>query len=200
MRITNGTFYSYGNGFVNSPPVPIIDNPKDNSEWLTSDKIEFSALSSYDPDPLDEITYYWTSNISGAIGYNDWFKMQLPEGTHSITLFVDDGRGEGHNISKAVTTKIEGFYITGGHPVTPPEDRGGGISLHNASMMIRDCVIEGNSATHGGGIDCTHSSDSAIINCKITSLYIINTIIIIKITSPTTILCITAYTIRIHST
>lgn len=71
------------------------------------------------------------------------------------------------DISKGSGTIIEGLHLTGGgrHPIL--DRRGGGIGLDNASPLITDCIIEGNEATHGGGIDCTGHADALIINCVI---------------------------------
>jgi hypothetical protein len=104
QRVTNGTFYSYGTGFVNLPPEVIISAPKDKSVWNTTDTIQFDGTASYDPDVLDTIKFYWESNISGALSNSDSFARKLPEGIHLITLFVEDNHG--HNASDSVTTTV----------------------------------------------------------------------------------------------
>ncbi len=60
-------------------------------------------------------------------------------------------------------TVIEGFRFTNGvgFPVAfinnVPIRAGGGVYVSNSSPVIRDCIIEGNHATRGGGIECSGS-------------------------------------------
>ena len=114
--VCNGTFYSYGNGYVNVPPVPKISKPVDASSWLTTDLISFDGTSSFDPDAGDVITFYWESNISGALGHTDSFKRRLPAGMHKITLYVSDGREPEHNVTDFVTITVSAPTS----PNTPP--------------------------------------------------------------------------------
>ncbi|MCK5559698.1 MAG: winged helix-turn-helix transcriptional regulator, partial [Thermoplasmata archaeon] len=83
----------------NRPPVAIIDHPKNNDVFNTTDTIQFDASSSYDLD-LDILEFYWHSNITGGFGYSSKFTTQLPEGRHLITLFVNDGHY--HNVSVSI--------------------------------------------------------------------------------------------------
>ncbi len=106
QRVSNGTFYSYGNGFPNLPPVAIISEPKDGSIWNTTDIISFDGSQSYDPDVADVITFYWVSNISGHLSNSESFTRKLPAGVHEITLYVDDGRGNEHNVTDSVVITI----------------------------------------------------------------------------------------------
>ncbi len=108
QRVTNGTFYSYGNGFSNRAPTAIISKPVNNSEWLTTEYINFDGSTSSDPD-LDVIDFYWTSNISGPLAYKATSTQKLPEGIHKITLFVDDDHG--HNVTDSVTIRVNSPVI-----------------------------------------------------------------------------------------
>lgn len=108
LRIINGTFYSYGNGFLNREPVVEISQPANNSAWLTTDTILFDGSSSYDPDN-DIITFYWFSNrtVNGGSNFlstQPSFSTKLPAGVHKITLAVDDGHG--HNITESITVTV----------------------------------------------------------------------------------------------
>ncbi len=104
QRVTNGSFFSYGNGFKNQPPEAIISAPEDSSVWNTTDNILFDGGNSNDPDTSDIITFYWESNITGPLGFSDSFIRKLPKGIHQITLYVDDGHG--HNVTDSVTISV----------------------------------------------------------------------------------------------
>ncbi|MDI6642310.1 MAG: PKD domain-containing protein, partial [Elusimicrobiota bacterium] len=75
---------------VNRAPTAVISSPLNNSKHATSDSISFDATDSYDPDN-DILTYTWSSNIDGIIGYTKSFSAKLSAGTHTITLTVTDG-------------------------------------------------------------------------------------------------------------
>jgi PKD repeat protein/DNA-directed RNA polymerase subunit M/transcription elongation factor TFIIS len=121
QRVTNGTFYSYGNGFDNQPPVAIISEPLDASVWNNTDTITFDGSSSNDPDTTDILTFYWESNITGPLGFTDQFSRKLPVGIHKITLFVDDGHG--HNSTDSVTITVN-QYIAPSTNQLPTADAG----------------------------------------------------------------------------
>jgi len=78
--------------FIKTKPISIIDSPLNNDEYLSTDTIFFDGSSSYDPDG-DDLTYLWSSNISGEIGNTVSFSLSLPIGLHTITLEVSDGTG-----------------------------------------------------------------------------------------------------------
>ncbi len=105
LRLSNGTFYSYGNGYVNQPPTPVISSPLDQSKYNTTDPIHFDGTSSTDPDKWDQLTYYWESDLDGKIGETGEFWKQLSEGTHKITLWTDDAHG--HNPSTFATISVQ---------------------------------------------------------------------------------------------
>ncbi|WP_455392003.1 PKD domain-containing protein [[Eubacterium] cellulosolvens] len=104
QRVTNGTFFSYGNGFENQPPVAIISEPLDGSIWNTTDNIQFDGSASSDPDTTDILSFYWESDLTGPLGYTDSFTRKLSQGVHKITLYVDDGSG--HNSTDSVTLTV----------------------------------------------------------------------------------------------
>ncbi len=78
--------------FIKKKPIAIIDSPLNNDEFLSTDTIFFDGSSSYDPDG-DDLTYLWSSNISGEIGNTVSFSLSLPIGQHTITLEVSDETG-----------------------------------------------------------------------------------------------------------
>ncbi|MCK5561175.1 MAG: hypothetical protein KAJ51_11295, partial [Thermoplasmata archaeon] len=88
---------------INRPPKSIIDYPKDQDIFIETENVYFDGFNSTDPDN-DILSFYWTSNISGGIGFTPRFNLYLPEGHHLITLFVDDNYG--HNITAQVTISI----------------------------------------------------------------------------------------------
>lgn len=87
---------------VNDPPGFInIFTPKDGGVFDLGTPINFSAQC-FDPDMIygDELTFNWSSNISGEFGNNKILvNVFLPIGNHSISLIVSDIVGE---TSKAV--------------------------------------------------------------------------------------------------
>lgn len=82
---------------VNTPPIAIIDTPKEEKIYLTTEEILFNASSSFDIE--DELNYLWTSNIDGVIGNEKIFYKKLHAGYHEIILTVNDSR-DGINIKK----------------------------------------------------------------------------------------------------
>lgn len=145
QRVCNGTFYSYGNGYVNLPPVPKISKPVDASSWLTTDLISFDGTSSYDPDAGDIITFYWESNISGALGHTDSFMRKLPAGMHRITLYVSDGREPEHNVTDFV-------IITVNIPLSPnqPPVADAGPDQDNIPVNT-EVILDGSGSTDPDG-------------------------------------------------
>ncbi|MCK5561135.1 MAG: PKD domain-containing protein, partial [Thermoplasmata archaeon] len=105
LRISNGTFYSYGNGFANQPPSPLISSPLNQSEHDPTSSIHFDGTSSTDPDYWDQLTYYWESDLDGNLGETGEFWKQLSEGTHKITLWTDDAHGHNPSTSAAITVQ-----------------------------------------------------------------------------------------------
>ncbi|MCG2825435.1 MAG: peptidylprolyl isomerase [Thermoplasmatales archaeon] len=77
---------------INQRPTAVISSPSNNAEFTTKDNIFFDAAGSYDPDN-DSLFYIWVSSIDGNIGNTKSFSRELSQGTHTITLTVDDGNG-----------------------------------------------------------------------------------------------------------
>jgi len=90
---------------INSPPFARITNPKSTSSYFEGKLITFDAKSSDDPDFGDVLSYYWHSNVSGSIGYKDYFRTTLVPGQHMITLWVIDEYN--HNVSKIVNITVK---------------------------------------------------------------------------------------------
>jgi hypothetical protein len=63
---------------------------------------------------------------------------------------------------------IRGFTIMKGN-VGGSIDNSGGIYCNSSSPTITNCVITGNSAVYGGGINCYYSSSPTITNCTISN-------------------------------
>ena len=94
-------------GAPNRAPVGILDSPTSGMTFYEIDEIEFSAVSSSDPD-RDELRYRWTSSLDGELydGFASSFKTNLTSGLHEITLTVDDQRGGKDH--KTITISILG--------------------------------------------------------------------------------------------
>lgn len=86
----------------NYAPVAVITSPTDNSEFNTSQLLTFNGTASHDPDN-DALDFNWTSSIDGNLGNSSYFTDKLSEGTHTITLTVDDGFGGSDQETVTVT-------------------------------------------------------------------------------------------------
>jgi hypothetical protein len=66
-------------------------------------------------------------------------------------------------------TEVSGFTITGGHARgAGTHSNGGAFYLDNASLMIADCIIQGNTAVEsGGGVSCINYSSPTLYQCTI---------------------------------
>ncbi len=91
---------------VNLPPTAVIASPSDGSLHFTSDSVALSAEGSSDPDPDDELTYEWWSDLDGALGSGRELEALLRLGTHTITLRVDDGLGGDHVAVAQVQVRV----------------------------------------------------------------------------------------------
>ncbi|WP_455391873.1 thrombospondin type 3 repeat-containing protein [[Eubacterium] cellulosolvens] len=93
---------------INSPPEPVISSPSHSPskdyDYTTEDEITFNARKTTDPDGVDELSYYWESNLTGPIGYSQYFTYKLSPGMHKIILYVNDGHN--HNASKHVNITV----------------------------------------------------------------------------------------------
>lgn len=77
----------------NEKPIAIIDSPVQDNIFSPVEQIDFSAVSSSDPDG-DNLAYSWTSNIDGQLSIAEQFSRSLSKGEHIITLMVDDNHGK----------------------------------------------------------------------------------------------------------
>ncbi|MGA1822666.1 MAG: PKD domain-containing protein [Thermoplasmatota archaeon] len=76
----------------NNIPVAVIDYPLEGNEFTTEETIGFDGSSSRDSDD-DDLNYTWSSSVDGILGYEELLMTALSEGSHTITLSVDDGFG-----------------------------------------------------------------------------------------------------------
>ena len=77
---------------INTPPIIIIDSPSNYSKFTNSEIVNFIASSSYDSDG-DNLEFSWFSSIDGNLGNVGEIGEILSEGTHTITLRVEDKYG-----------------------------------------------------------------------------------------------------------
>jgi hypothetical protein len=71
-------------------PVAMISAPREGESFPEGAKVNFSAAGSRAPAGGD-LTYSWTSELSGPLGSQESFAAALPPGLHLITLSVGDG-------------------------------------------------------------------------------------------------------------
>ena len=77
--------------YVNTPPVADISDPDDGKTYYTNENIQFDASNSWDEDD-DPLSFEWLDD-GETISTAKKFTQRLSEGSHEITLIVDDGRG-----------------------------------------------------------------------------------------------------------
>ncbi len=99
---------------VNDPPEePEIIQPTKGESFLNSTKINFTG-SCFDVDEIygDVLSYTWTSNISGVIGFGKKLVGKLlPPGSHQITLIVTDLLNESNETY--ITINIDQLDLNG---------------------------------------------------------------------------------------
>jgi len=80
---------------VNNPPISKIFSPKSGDEFRDDESIQFSSQGSNDPDG-DSLVFIWYSSLDGEIlrTSNIIGESALSQGTHIITLRVEDSNGE----------------------------------------------------------------------------------------------------------
>ena len=80
---------------VNNPPISTIFSPKTGDEFRDDESIQFSSQGSNDPDG-DSLVFIWYSSLDGEIlrTSNIIGESALSQGTHIITLRVEDSNGE----------------------------------------------------------------------------------------------------------
>ena len=92
---------------VNNPPISKIFSPKSGDEFRSDDIIEFSAQGSTDPDG-DSVIFIWYSNLDGELlrTSNIMEVSSLSQGSHVITLRVEDSMGEYDEQSIQITVSL----------------------------------------------------------------------------------------------
>ena len=97
---------------VNNPPVAQIFSPKSGDEFRNDELIQFSAQGSIDSDG-DSINFIWYSSLDGEILRTSAIMGEaiLSQGTHIITLRVEDSQGEysEQSIQISVSLSVESF-------------------------------------------------------------------------------------------
>ena len=80
---------------VNNPPISQIFSPKSGDEFRNDEKIQFSSQGSNDPEG-DSLEFIWYSSLDGEIlrTSNIIGEAILSQGTHIITLRVEDSKGD----------------------------------------------------------------------------------------------------------
>jgi hypothetical protein len=83
---------------------------------------------------------------------------------------ADQHRGFYFHLKEGPSSVLDGFTITGAYQNTGGSDlfRGGGIFCTGSSPTIRNCIISGNLAGEGGGIEIYYGSHPKVSNCKMT--------------------------------
>jgi hypothetical protein len=89
--------------------------------YATSQIILFDASASFDTDGK-ELTFFWSSNISGYLGEGENLSLLLEAGDHRITLWVSNGEKDGSTFTD----------ISVASPVGPDTDNDGIIDLMDA--------------------------------------------------------------------
>ena len=91
---------------VNIPPMAVIALPVFGASFSSEGPVEMSARGTADPDPADVLTYEWTSDLDGQLGYGPTLVRMLSPGWHNITLMVDDGIGGDHVATATIRVRV----------------------------------------------------------------------------------------------
>ncbi len=91
---------------VNRRPSAVILSPAAGDSFDSSNAIGFDASYSEDPDGEDLI-YRWRSDIAGELanGTDPYSEVELPRGTHEVTLTVEDSQGLTNSTSVTITVR-----------------------------------------------------------------------------------------------
>jgi len=105
---------------------------------------------------------YYESSIALAPG------VVLMNETGDPDCVTIDGGGRGDRVLECIgvgdATVIRGLTLTGGNS----DGSGGALLCQDASPLVSDCVIFGNSsASSGGGVACTGTSSPSFANCTV---------------------------------
>lgn len=82
-----------------------ISSPEEGQKFDFNSTINFS-VGSFSTEDIENITYRWSSNISGYLGDEMSFSMVLPPGYHNITLFSVSSTG-GRNSTCSVNIIVK---------------------------------------------------------------------------------------------
>jgi hypothetical protein len=93
------------NWLVNAKPRAIITSPLNESEYISTDIIQFDGATSFDPDGIT-LSYKWSSNIDGELSTLQAFTTKLTAGYHTITLEVVDSGGKSDAVE--ITLRVFG--------------------------------------------------------------------------------------------
>ncbi len=118
-----------------------------------------NAASDGDEVVVADGTYTGTGNRNLSFGGR---QIVLRSAGGSESCIIDCQGAGGFEVVGDETTEtvIEGFTITNGYAY-----RGGGISMSNASLTVRDCIFANNSAGIGAVIDHRDSGDLILEGC-----------------------------------
>jgi len=112
-----------GPDVANRVPVAVISSPSDGVRFAPDDYIAFRSSGTDDPDG-DALDYTWTSDLDGELGTGELLDKQLSEGSHTITLLVEDAYGGTHETTVLLLVKaylplvtIEGIELNNDAPV-----------------------------------------------------------------------------------
>ena len=123
--------------WVNSKPDAEISSPEAGSYYRYDGEITFDASDSSDEDG-DNLTYYWTSNVSAnqLLGVGSVKYAVLAPGKHTITVFVSDGNGynESAKVKIEVGSKAAYERDSDGDGFSDGLEREKGTDPHNGAV------------------------------------------------------------------
>jgi hypothetical protein len=115
-------------------------------------------------------TYTGASNKNLSFG-GKAVTLQSENGPGSTTIDCQNsGRGFIFENSETYDSVVDGLSIINGSVSGNPswlDNSGGGIRIHQASPLIRNCIISSNSASEFGGGIFSYSGAPAIVDCVI---------------------------------